>query len=158
MNVQALGRVVLKSCFPGGGMRLFKAASLVDRGLARGCGLVLTCWLCRINEKVQVRRKSAGGAGLAGVAGRILRGVGVLAGFLLLTACAGKAETGIRYVRVEVPVQVPCRAPEVAVPPWAAAGLRKTDSLEVKVRALLAERRHRIGYEKKLEAAAEACR
>ncbi|MCL8343259.1 hypothetical protein M9Y85_28750, partial [Pseudomonas mosselii] len=57
---------------------------------------------------------------------------------LMLAACAGKVEPPVQYVRVEVPVQVPCRAPEVAVPPWAAAGLRKTDSLEVKVRALLA--------------------
>lgn len=61
-------------------------------------------------------------------------------------------------MRVEVPVQVPCRAPVLAVPPWAAAGLRKTDSLEVKVRALLAERRQRIGYERELGAAASACR
>ncbi|MDQ2487678.1 hypothetical protein RBI94_27130 [Pseudomonas putida] len=60
-------------------------------------------------------------------------------------------------MRVEVPVQVPCRAPEVAVPPWAAAGLRQTDSLEVKVRALLAERRQRIGYEKQLVATVHAC-
>lgn len=44
-------------------------------------------------------------------------------------------------MRVEVPVQVPCRSPEVAVPPWVAASLRKSDSLEVKVRALLTERR-----------------
>ncbi|WP_442967835.1 hypothetical protein [Pseudomonas sp. S31] len=36
--------------------------------------------------------------------------------------------------------------------------LRKTDSLEVKVRALLAERRQRIGYEKQLKAALVACR
>lgn len=91
-------------------------------------------------------------------AGRILRGVGVLAGIALLAACAGKAEPQVQYVRVEVPVQVACRAPEVAVPPWAAAGLRKSDSLEVKVRALLAERRQRIGYEKQLEAANSACR
>ncbi|MFJ4347796.1 hypothetical protein [Pseudomonas sp. NPDC089401] len=60
-------------------------------------------------------------------------------------------------MRVEVPVQVPCRAPDVAVPPWAAAGLRKTDSLEMKVRALLAERRQRIGYEKLLVVALKAC-
>jgi hypothetical protein len=64
----------------------------------------------------------------------------------------------MQYVRVEVPVEVPCRAPEVAMPPWAAAGLRKTDSLEVKVRALLAERRQRIGYEKQLEAGTAVCR
>ncbi|WP_430316907.1 hypothetical protein [Pseudomonas sp. p1(2021b)] len=75
-----------------------------------------------------------------------------------LAGCSGKVEPQIEYVRVEVPVQVPCRAPEVAVPPWAAAGLRKTDSLEVKVRALLAERRQRIGYERLLEAAVDACR
>lgn len=75
-----------------------------------------------------------------------------------LAGCAGKVEPQISTVRVEVPVQVPCRAPEVAVPPWAAAGLKKGDSLEVKVRALLAERRQRIGYEKQLSAAVDACR
>lgn len=77
---------------------------------------------------------------------------------LLLSGCAAKAPPSVQYVRVEVPMQVPCRAPEVAVPPWAAAGLRRTDNLEVKVRALLAERRQRIGYEKQLEAAVSACR
>ncbi|ORL66614.1 hypothetical protein [Pseudomonas putida] len=92
------------------------------------------------------------------IAARCLRGVGVLAGFFLLAACAGQAKPEIRTVRVEVPVQVPCRAPEVAVPPWAAASLRKTDSLEVKARALLAERRQRIGYERELVAAVDACR
>lgn len=91
------------------------------------------------------------------IAGRFLRGVGVLAGFLLLPACAGKVEPQVQYVRVEVPVQVPCRVPEVVVPVWATAGLRKTESLEVKVRALLAERRQRIGYEKLLEASVISC-
>lgn len=88
---------------------------------------------------------------------KIFQKLFLLAG-LLLTGCAGKLEPEIRYVRVEVPVQVPCRAPEVAVPPWAATGLRRADSLEVKARALLAERRQRIGYERQLEAAADACR
>lgn len=91
------------------------------------------------------------------IARQSLHGVGVLLGFLLLAGCAGQAEPEIRTVRVEVPVQVPCRAPEVAVPPWSAASLRKTDSLEVKVRALLAERRQRVGYEKQLLAAISAC-
>ncbi|MEN5198187.1 hypothetical protein ABE525_03090 [Pseudomonas wadenswilerensis] len=77
---------------------------------------------------------------------------------LALAGCVGHGEPEIRTLRVEVPVQVPCRAPEVAVPPWAAAGLHKSDSLELKVRALLAERRQRIGYEKQLVAAATACR
>lgn len=76
-----------------------------------------------------------------------------------LAGCAGQAiEPEPRVVRVEVPVQVPCRTDEVAVPPWASAGLRQSDSLEVKVRALLAERRQRIGYERELLAANEACR
>lgn len=77
---------------------------------------------------------------------------------LALAACSGRVEPQVQYVRVEVPVQVPCRAPEVAAPSWATAGLRKTDSLEVKVRALLAERRQRIGYERQIEAAIQACR
>ncbi|MGG7598734.1 hypothetical protein ACQ4OD_17070 [Pseudomonas sp. WC1] len=76
---------------------------------------------------------------------------------LALAGCSGRTEPQVQYVRVEVPVQVPCRAPEVAVPAWAAADLRKTDSLEVKVRALLAERRQRIGYERQLLAVAYSC-
>lgn len=82
----------------------------------------------------------------------------VLALALALAGCSGRIEPQVQYVRVGVPVQVPCRTPEVAVPSWAAAGLRKTDSLEVKVRALLAERRQRIGYEKQLVAAVASCR
>ena len=75
---------------------------------------------------------------------------------LVLNGCAGR-EPEVRTVRVEVPVLVPCKTKEVAVPPWAVAGLNKSDSLEVKVRALLAERRQRIGYERQLVAAAQAC-
>lgn len=147
-------RLVVNSRRCRSGMGLFLAASRTIRGFACGSGLVVA-WPCWSSKKVQVFRKSAGGAGGDG---RTLRAVGVLAGIALLSACAGKVEPQIQYVRVEVPVQVPCRAPEVAVPPWAAAGLRKTDSLEVKVRALLAERRQRIGYERELVAAIAACR
>lgn len=154
--------VVVNSLTCGSGMGIFWTARRVIRGLACGSGW----WWpgpagatkkCRSNENVQVWRKCAGCAGAAGGAGRILRGVGVLAGLALLAACAGRGEPRVQYVRVEVPVQVPCRVPEVAVPPWAAAGLCRSDSLEVKVRALLAERRQRIGYEKKLEAAISSC-
>ncbi|WP_338544884.1 hypothetical protein V6W80_17045 [Pseudomonas benzopyrenica] len=76
-----------------------------------------------------------------------------------LAGCAGQpvAEPEPRVVRVEVPVQVPCRVTSPAVPAWAAEGLRKEDSLEVKVRALLAERRQRIGYERELVAAVASC-
>ena len=84
----------------------------------------------------------------------------ILVGVLFaLAGCAGKpaVEPEPRIVRVEVPVEVPCRTKEVAVPPWAADGLRAGDSLEVKVRALLAERRQRIGYERELLSANQAC-
>ncbi|SEO42134.1 hypothetical protein [Pseudomonas sp. Snoq117.2] len=76
-----------------------------------------------------------------------------------LAGCAGQpaVELEPRVVRVEVPVQVPCRVKAPAVPAWAAEGLRKEDSLEVKVRALLAERRQRIGYERELVAAVASC-
>lgn len=101
------------------------------------------------------------GRGLIQAASRELLSLSCRSGLVLalgMAGCSGKVEPQVQYVRVEVPVQVPCRTPEVAVPPWAAIGLRKTDSLEVKVRALLAERRQRIGYERLLESAAGSCR
>lgn len=101
------------------------------------------------------------GRGLIQAASRVLRGLPRGSGLVLtlgLAGCSGKVEPQVQYVRVEMPVQVPCRAPEVAVPVWAAAGLRKTDSLETKVRALLAERSQRIGYEKILRASVDSCR
>ncbi|MBB1614544.1 hypothetical protein A9978_19080 [Pseudomonas sp. UMC65] len=81
---------------------------------------------------------------------------GICAFALVLTGCAAR-EPEVRTVRVEVPVQVPCRAPVVSVPAWATGSLKKTDSLELKVRALLAERRQRMGYERVLVAAVAAC-
>uniref|UniRef100_UPI003F58735B hypothetical protein n=1 Tax=Pseudomonas purpurea TaxID=3136737 RepID=UPI003F58735B len=66
-------------------------------------------------------------------------------------------EPEVRTIRVEVPVQVLCRVSAVPVPVWATDGLKKADSLELKVRALLAERRQRIGYERVLVAAVGAC-
>ncbi len=84
----------------------------------------------------------------------------IIVGMLVaLAGCAGQlvTEPEPRVVRVEVPVQVPCRVKAPAVPAWAAEGLRKEDSLEVKVRALLAERRQRIGYERELVAAVASC-
>ena len=75
-----------------------------------------------------------------------------------LAGCAGKVEPEPRTVRVEVPVAVPCRAPAVEVPTWATALLQKGDSLQTKVRALLAERRQHLAYETRLRAALDACR
>ena len=78
--------------------------------------------------------------------------------FLLFLVGCATHDSEVRTVRVEVPVLVPCKTQEGAVPSWAATGLKKSDSLEVKVRALLAERRQRMGYERELIAAATACR
>lgn len=64
----------------------------------------------------------------------------------------------VRTIRVEVPVLVPCKKQEMAVSPWAAESLKKAGSLELKVRALLVERRQRIGYEGEPVAAVAACR
>ncbi|MFU2814292.1 hypothetical protein ACM7N9_10810 [Pseudomonas aeruginosa] len=75
-----------------------------------------------------------------------------------LAGCAGQVEPEPRTVRVEVPIEEPCRAPDIAEPAWATAGLRRDDDLQVKVRALLAERRQRIGYEEELKAAVAACK
>lgn len=82
--------------------------------------------------------------------------VGVL---VALAGCAAQpaVEPKPRVVRVDVPVPVPCQVKTPAVPAWSAEGLRKEDSLEVKVRALLAERRQRIGYERQLMAALSSC-
>ncbi|HGN3303459.1 TPA: hypothetical protein ACKSGV_000073 [Pseudomonas aeruginosa] len=85
---------------------------------------------------------------------RLASTVGML---VALAGCAGRQEAEPRTVRVEVPVAVPCRAPAVEVPAWAAAGLRKGDDIQTKVRALLAERLQRIGYEAQLLAANQAC-
>lgn len=106
-------------------------------------------------------RNCASGVSIFGSSCRVIRvlvcGSGVALALALL-GCAGHTESQVQYVRVEVPVQVPCRAPVVELPPWATAGLQKADSLEVKVRALLAERRQRIGLLKQMEAAIESCR
>lgn len=75
-----------------------------------------------------------------------------------LAGCGGQVEPEPRTVRVEVPVAVPCRAPAVEVPTWATASLQKGDSLQTKVRAVLAELEQRKGYEVQLLAAVQSCR
>lgn len=74
-----------------------------------------------------------------------------------LAGCGGQVEPEPRTVRVEVPVAVPCRSPAVEVPTWATASLQKGDSLQTKVRALLAELEQRKGYEVQLSAAVKVC-
>ncbi|HBO1317031.1 TPA: hypothetical protein L4F01_003163 [Pseudomonas aeruginosa] len=106
--------------------------------------------------KLQAWRKTAGAA-ISGRCSRKVQVVQVLGLVFALAGCAGRQEAEPRTVRVEVPVAVPCRAPAVEVPAWAAAGLKKSDDLQTKVRALLAERLQRIGYEAQLLAANRAC-
>lgn len=60
------------------------------------------------------------------------------------------AESEPQVMCVDVPIQVLCRVKAPAVAAWTAEGLRKEDSLEVKVRALLANRRQAKGYIRKL--------
>ena len=88
---------------------------------------------------------------------RIFQKLFLICFLLFFTGCATH-KPEVRTVRVEVPVLVPCKTQEVTAPSWAATGLKKSDSLEVKVRALLAERRQRMGYERELIAATDACR
>ena len=86
----------------------------------------------------------------------LTRSLSTGAALVLLAGCATR-EIEVRTVRVEVPVLVPCKTQVVAMPTWATTDLKKTDSLEVKVRALLAERRQRMGYERELVAALGIC-
>ncbi|HHM5842428.1 TPA: hypothetical protein ACRMI9_004546 [Pseudomonas aeruginosa] len=106
--------------------------------------------------KLQAWRKTAGAA-IFGRCSRKAQVVQVLGLVFALAGCAGQVEPEPRTVRVEVPVAVPCRAPAVEVPAWATAGLKMSDDIQTKVRALLAERLQRIGYEAQLLAANRAC-
>ncbi|MDQ9128727.1 hypothetical protein RDT67_20115 [Serratia fonticola] len=62
------------------------------------------------------------------------------------------------YVEVKVPVPVPCKTADVAVPAFAVDRLKIGAAIDVQMRALRAERHQRIGYERELLAANEACR
>lgn len=58
---------------------------------------------------------------------------------------------------VEIPVAVPCDVLLPAKPVWATESLRPDAGIFEQVKALLAERRQREGYEVLLEAAATSC-
>lgn len=80
----------------------------------------------------------------------------LMGSLMVLTGCANSGGD-VRALRVEVPVLIPCKIQKVSVPAWAAIGLKKADSLESKVRALLSERRQRIAYERELVATVNSC-
>ncbi len=62
------------------------------------------------------------------------------------------------YVEVKVPVAVPCKTADVARPAFAVDQLPIGATIDVQMRALRAERHQRIGYERELIAANEACK
>jgi hypothetical protein len=68
-------------------------------------------------------------------------------------------ERPVQYVpyQQDVPVPVPCAAPIPAEPAWDTGRLKKSDTLDDKAKALLAEREQRQGYEDKLKAAVGGC-
>ena len=78
---------------------------------------------------------------------------------LVLTGCAGQVAEPPEptVVRVEVPVQIPCRTERVRRPVFAVDVLPIGASIDEQMRALRADRRQRQGYEARLEAAVEAC-
>lgn len=80
------------------------------------------------------------------------RPAGFIALWLALAGCTATVE------RVEIPVLVPCRIVAPAEPAWATESLAPDAGIWEQVRALLAERRQRIGYEAQMLAAIESCR
>ena len=79
---------------------------------------------------------------------------------LVLAGCGGQVAEPPepQLVRVEVPVQIPCRTERVQRPVFAVDVLPIGASIAEQMRALRAERLQRKGYEVRLEAAVEACR
>jgi hypothetical protein len=78
---------------------------------------------------------------------------------LVLAGCAGQVAEPPEpaVVRVEVPVQIPCRTERVQRPVFAVDVLPIGASIDEQMRALRADRRQRQGYEARLEAAVAAC-
>lgn len=79
---------------------------------------------------------------------------------LALAGCAGQVAEPPepQVVRVEVPVQIPCRTERVQRPVFAVDVLPVGATIAEQMRALRADRLQRKGYELRLEAAVEACR
>lgn len=76
---------------------------------------------------------------------------------LCLSACADP-EIVYKPVPVDVPVQVPCHAPDVVAPAWPTANVTAQTPFFQQLQAVLAELKLRAGYEAKLAAAANACK
>jgi uncharacterized lipoprotein YmbA len=76
---------------------------------------------------------------------------------LILSGCSSTTPAP-SYVEVKVPISVPCRTADVASPAFAVDQLPIGATIDVQMRALRAERHQRIGFERELIAANEACK
>ncbi|MGX5725091.1 hypothetical protein ACWKWZ_08585 [Metapseudomonas otitidis] len=74
----------------------------------------------------------------------------------LLVGCAAPAVPP--PVEVRVPVPVPCRVELPAAPAFAVSALALDAPINQQMKALRAERLQRMGYERELVAALDACR
>lgn len=81
----------------------------------------------------------------------------IVASILALSGCSS-APPAPSYVEVKVPVAVPCKTSDVARPAFAVDLLSIGAPIDMQMRALRAERHQRIGYERELLAANEACK
>lgn len=78
--------------------------------------------------------------------------------FVLVLAGCSSASPAPSYVEVKVPIAVPCKTADVARPTFAVDQLPIGAAIDAQMRALRAERHQRIGYERELLAANEACK
>lgn len=78
----------------------------------------------------------------------------LVAAVLALCGCAGSPP---RPLEVKIPVEVPCKAPDVSRPDFAVDSLPLGSGIWDQMKALRAERRQRQGYETLLESAVKAC-
>ncbi|WCD78772.1 hypothetical protein [Pseudomonas sp. TUM22785] len=78
--------------------------------------------------------------------------------FALLSGCSTGGQPAPELVEVKVPVLVACKAVAPAVPAFAVESLALDATIDQQMKALRAERLQRIGYERELLAALQACR
>jgi hypothetical protein len=77
---------------------------------------------------------------------------------IVLSACA-HTEPVINTViqRVEIPIEVPCKAKVPEVPDFNFGKLKPEDDIHAKVKSILADRELHLGYETELLAALNSC-
>ena len=88
-----------------------------------------------------------------------MRRPSLLTAALILAGCASAPPIppAPQVQKVDVPVEVTCKVPNVTPPLFAVDSLAIGDGIYNQMKALRAERLQRIGYEKKLFAALKSC-